>query len=166
MTNIKTLLFDAFREDHAVLGRGLYELETALAGGDVALAKTLATDLDQSAGAHIAFEEADFYPALKAFLSSAEVEEMYADHSNGARLLSQIDAINAETPLSGADQERLLAAVREMEQHVSECGELFGALGGLNEQEMERLYQRLENWRVKSPRWSDIEGKDLASGEL
>lgn len=165
MTNIKQRLFEAFRKDHATLGRGLYDLEMAIAKGDNPQAKALADQLDRQAGAHIAFEEADFYPALKAFLSASEVEDMYAEHADGARTLADVVTLDATTPMTSADKERMLEGVREMEHHVSECGELFGALGGISEDEMEALYARLQEWRQKAPRWSEIKDKDLASGE-
>ncbi|MBO6700376.1 MAG: hemerythrin domain-containing protein [Rhizobiales bacterium] len=156
MTNIKQRLFEAFRKDHAILGRGLYDMEMAISGGDAARAKALADQLDWDVGAHIAFEEYDFYPALKVFLSKAEVEKMYAEHADGARTLADVVALNADAPISTDVKDRLLSGVREMEHHVSECGELFGALGGVSEEEMESLYARLESWRRKAPRWSEL----------
>lgn len=156
MTNIKQRLFEAFRKDHAILGRGLYDLEMAISGGDVVQAKALADQLDWDVGAHIAFEEHDFYPALNAFLSTAEVEEMYAEHADGARTLARVVALDEDAPMTADVKDRLLSGVREMEHHVSECGELFGALGGVSEEEMASLYARLESWRRKAPRWSEL----------
>jgi len=64
MTQIKQQLFNAFREDHAVLGGSLNELGERLRATDVEGAKLAVEHVSKVAGAHIAFEEHDFYPAL------------------------------------------------------------------------------------------------------
>lgn len=156
MTTIKTQLFDAFREDHAVLGRGLHKLRTALADGDIAGAKAAACALDRSAGAHIAFEEEHFYPALAAFLSPEEVDTMYDEHQDGARLLDAIAALGEGASADEADTANLIAAVDRMASHVSECGQLFGALGGLPEEAMDDLYKHLIALRERAPEWSEV----------
>jgi Hemerythrin HHE cation binding domain len=76
-------LFEAFGEDHAVLGRGLHELSTRLRGGDLTVAKLYAERLDREAGAHIGFEERCFYPALRPLLGDAEVERLRCEHRQG-----------------------------------------------------------------------------------
>ncbi len=47
-----------------------------------------------------------------------------------------------------------------MARHVSECGELFGAMGGLPPEEQAALLATLEAWRAKAPRWSEISGPE------
>jgi len=96
MTKINNALFNAFREDHAVLGRGLHELRSLVMAGDVGGLKTAAQNLDKAAGGHIAFEEEDFYPALKTFLSADEVAGMYDEHSHGAVTLAAITELDPE----------------------------------------------------------------------
>ena len=57
-------LLAAFREDHAVLGRGFNELSCCLRAGDILGAGKAARRIYEEAGPHICFEEEDFYPAL------------------------------------------------------------------------------------------------------
>jgi len=154
MTTINNELFDAFRQDHAVLGHGLHQLRSYVVAEDIPRLKTAAQDLDKAAGGHIAFEEEDFYPALKAFLSDDEVEEMYADHARGAETLTIIAALDSDAALQATQQQQLLARIDEMEEHVSECGELFGAMGGLDEAGKANLMDRLTYWRERAPTWT------------
>lgn len=154
MTQINHRLFDAFREDHAILGRGLHELRSYVVADDVHGLQAAAEKLDRAAGGHIAFEEEDFYPALKAFLSAAEVEDMYAEHADGARTISLIAELDSSRTLQAFQKQRLLERIDRMQQHVSECGELFGAMGGLDEASKDQLMNRLSYWRDHAPTWT------------
>lgn len=146
-------LFRLFREDHAVLGRGFHRLSERLRTGDDAGARAAARELDRDAGAHIAFEEEDFYPRLVPELGEAEVERLYRDHA-GARDLVQA-LLADEAPLDEARRRELLARSEAMETHIAECGELFQALARLDDAEQDRLERRLEDWRRRRPRWSE-----------
>ena len=159
MTKINHGLFNAFQEDHAILGRGLHELRGFVMADDVRSLKTAAQDLDKAAGGHIAFEEEDFYPALKAFLSADEVEGMYAEHAHGAKTLSNIAELDPNIPLQATQKQGLLDRIDEMEQHVSECGELFGAMGGLDDANKGNLMKRLQYWRNLAPTWTGFATK-------
>ncbi len=55
-------LLEAFQQDHVMLGRGFNELSCCLRAGDPAGACAAARRLYEEAGAHIGFEEEDFYP--------------------------------------------------------------------------------------------------------
>ena len=154
MMQVNNSLFNAFHEDHAALGRALYDLRNALAADDFRAAKKIAEKLEREAGAHIAFEEIDFYPALQPFLSDAEINDMYAEHAKGLALIEDIR--NAEpAPVSAAMRQNFINRTEALEAHVSECGELFGAMGGLSTKEQEALKQRLDHWRKKAPSWSE-----------
>lgn len=165
MTEINQQLFEAFRSDHAVLGRGLYELRSLILSGDLEALKAAADKLDQAAGAHIAFEEEDFYPALKAFLSDEEVGGMYAEHAQGAETLKAIKQL-AGHEIEGPDtRDQLLEQIDEMEKHVSECGELFGAMGGLDESQKKALLRNLNRWRERAPSWTSFSRRKSAGNE-
>lgn len=155
MTEINHDLFSAFREDHAVLGRGLHELRTLVLANEIGSLKAAAKKLDRNAGAHIAFEEENFYPALKAFLSSQEVDNMYDEHAHGAATLEKIDALAETGKLEPEQIDRFIERIDEMENHVSECGELFGAMGGLDRGQKEALLTDLLRWRRSAPSWTE-----------
>jgi len=163
LTDIKSRLFDAFREDHAVFGRALHELSTRLCAGDAAGVRQAAARLDAAAGAHIAFEEADFYPALAPFLSKEEIDTMYREHADGQLLLTRLKHLEAQELKDTKTANQLLERVHDMETHVSECGELFGAMGGLEGKAQRDLLDQLQGWRTRAPLWSELELAPAAS---
>lgn len=156
VTDIKNRLFAAFQEDHAQLGQGLYEIRMELAEGNAEAIRTLAANIISAAGAHIAFEEFDFYPTLKARLSPEEVKKMYFEHAQGLALLEKLAISNDEDFQSVAFIEKCLKEIDVLDHHVADCGNLFGAMGGLSHKDYERLMQRLEYWRDQAPLWSDV----------
>jgi hypothetical protein len=146
-------LFEAFRRDHAVLGRGFWELSKSLRSADVKRAQAIARQLDQDAGAHVAFEEEDFYPRLKPLLGEEEVQRMYAEHRLGLDVLGGLLGLPEGADLAKDERLRLLEQSETMEQHIAECGELFGAMGRIPPDAQTDLYRRLLDWRERCPRW-------------
>lgn len=159
-------LFQAFREDHAVLGRGLYEIETHLRGGDLAAAKADAERLDREAGAHIAFEEKVFYPALRRFLGDDEVDRLYHEHGEGLAVIRALAALEEGAALDEPARRELLRKAELMSAHVTECGELFGTMGRIPPDEQAALYRELVSLRQEAPRWTEIAtaGNDQGGG--
>ena len=80
-------LLHAFQCDHAMLGRDFSELSCCLRAGDAAGACAAARRIKESAGAHIGFEEEEYYPALIPLLGEQTVRQMGQEHCCG------IDAI-------------------------------------------------------------------------
>jgi len=156
MTEVKRRLFDAFREDHARLGRALHALGERLRAEDVAGAREVAETLDREAGAHIAFEEFDFYPALLPFLSRDEIDAMHLEHSEALALLGDMKQLGDGALGERSLRDALLDRVQAMERHVSDCGELFGVMGGLDAAAQRHLLERLDEWRGRAPRWSEL----------
>lgn len=157
LTDIKNALFRDFQIDHAALGERLFALRTALLERNVETTKTIAEQIDQESGAHMAFEEKDFYPALKKFLTEDDVFRMYLEHADGLAMVLDIiaaDPSKFDEPDFIAD---ILERLERMEHHVADCGDLFGALGGLEPPEFQRLYDRLHEWHKKAPKWQDID---------
>ncbi|WP_114520769.1 hemerythrin domain-containing protein [Altererythrobacter sp. ZODW24] len=165
MTEINKELFKEFRHDHAVLGRGLHKLRAMIVSGDVSQLKAASVVLDKIAGSHIAFEEEDFYPALAAFLSTEELDSMYAEHSHGAATLDAIAELDQSEDLCPEMRTQLLERIDEMEKHVSECGELFGAMGGLDEVKKARLLQNLRRRRKGASPWTEYTHRKAAKNE-
>lgn len=156
VTDIKNKLFEAFQEDHAQLGQGLYEIRMELAEGNAEAIRNLAADIISTAGAHIAFEEYDFYPTLKAHLSPTEIKKMYLEHAQGLALLEKLVIASDKDFQSVAFIERCLNEIDILDHHVADCGNLFGAMGGLSDEDYQRLMQRLAYWREQAPVWSDV----------
>ena len=156
MNGRTSLLFDAFHHDHAVLGRALYEIETELRGQKLEAAKAAAERLDREAGAHIAFEEQFFYPALRRLLGNEDVDRFYHEHREGFDVIRSLVSTPAGDQLSDKRRLELLAKVELMQRHVIECGELFGAMGRIPPDEQEALYAELLRLRERAPRWTEI----------
>ncbi|MGD2133728.1 MAG: hemerythrin domain-containing protein [Maricaulaceae bacterium] len=156
MPDVTKELFDAFQKDHATLGRGLHQIGSRLRGGDMAGARDAADELDRAAGAHIAFEEHDFYPALAPFLDDDEISQLYREHRDGQATVKDLMGLDPAASIDKQRREGLLEHVEAMERHVSECGELFGAMGGLDSDAQAALLEKLDTWRAKAPRWTEI----------
>ena len=155
----KNQLFDAFREDHARLGKGFFELGQSLRAGDLGRAQAIARRLDAEAGAHIAFEEHHFYPRLRPLLGDADVDRMAAEHKIGFEVVKTLERQPAGEELSTNTRTKLLRDVEAMSTHIDECGELFGAIGRLDAAEQQSLLDELRAWRQKGPSWSEIDAK-------
>jgi hypothetical protein len=148
-------LTEAFHKDHAILGRGFHELSTCLRAGELARARAVAERLDAEAGAHIAFEEEQFYPALVPLLGEQDVQRMYSEHGPGFEVVRTLCELPADARLSEAERAELLRQAEEMEAHITECGELFGAMGRIPPEEQSALYQELLEWRRKHTGWRE-----------
>jgi len=148
------LLFDAFSEDHSRMGRGFYELSQLLRANDVRAACALAQRIDEESGAHIAFEETNFYPRLSELLSRTEIDRMYEEHRVGADTVRTLLDHEPEEQLDPEVKERLTIGTTQMSEHISECGELYGALGGVPMAEQAELLGQLVEWRRRRPRWT------------
>jgi len=158
MTGNASTLFEAFREDHAALGRGLHELAQWLRADNPGRAAECASRIDETAGPHIAFEEEHFYPALRRILGDADVEQMYRGHEKGLDILHAVMALPAHQPIDARTRQRLLAGTAAMERHVADCGELFEAMGRIPRDEQESLRRELFEWRRRAPRWTSYTG--------
>lgn len=149
-------LFQAFREDHAVLGRGFHELSALLRTGDVAGAKQRAERLDREAGSHIAFEEQAFYPVLRELLGPADADRLYREHHAGLEVLRALAALPERALLIEEERLRLLGLSEAMESHVAECGELFEVMGRIPPEKLDDLLDSLHRLRAQAPRWTDL----------
>ena len=152
-------LFEAFREDHAVLGRGLHEISEHLRSGGLSAAKACGERLDREAGPHIAFEERFFYPALRRLLGNAEADRLYQEHGHGLSVIKSLAALPEGAVLSETERTVMLRDLELMQAHVAECGELFGAMGRISVEEQQALYQDLVALREQAPRWTEVAAK-------
>lgn len=146
----------AFHEDHAILGRGFHRISTALRAGNLDAACSTAALVDRDAGAHIAFEEKHFYPALLPLLGKEHVERMLEEHELGLGVVRALEALNGEATLPEDRRRALLRASEAMEVHIAECGELFEAMGRIPEEEQASLLEALLRLRAEQPAWTAV----------
>ncbi len=90
MTQAKSELLEAFRDDHALLGKMFRERSSALRGGNLQAAQKAAVKLDKEAGAHIAFEEQVFYPRLGDLLGEGDVACLLDEHRAGLEAVDRL----------------------------------------------------------------------------
>ena len=128
-------LFEAFREDHTVLGNGLHEISKHLRGGDLLAAKACGERVEREADAHIAFEERFFYPVLRRLLGDAETDQLNREHDQGLLVIKSLAALPEGATLGESERKAMLQDLELMQAHVAECGELFGAMGRISVEE-------------------------------
>ncbi|MCB1739866.1 MAG: hypothetical protein KDK91_05820 [Gammaproteobacteria bacterium] len=165
LSQINERLFEAFRVDHATLGRHLHELAVSLRVADMGGARVHARRIDRECGAHIVFEEIDFYPALERFLEPEEVQSLYRDHASALRVIEGLCYARDEAQLQALDRRELLHRVEAMQVHVAECGELFGVMGGLSTDEKRSQLMKLQQWRERAPAWREVAALRQAAGD-
>lgn len=158
-------LFQAFKEDHAILGLGFYEIAGHLRERNLSAAKKRADRVDREAGAHVAFEEKFFYPALRRFLDNADVDRLKREHDEGLAVIKQLAAASSNTIIAGPEREDLLRKSENMEKHVAECGELFGTMGRFSLEEQDTLLRQLVKLRQDAPRWTEFASGMYGSSE-
>ena len=156
MSPSKDNLFACFREDHKVLGAGFHQLSTHLRAGQTSEACAVARHLNQAAGAHIAFEEMEFYPRLMPFFGRDEANRMREEHQLGLAVIQALVNRQDAGPLDPGTCARLLAQSESMEAHIADCAELFGAMGRIPAVEQSVLHQKLLAWRKRQPTWTDF----------
>ena len=154
MQQPKDNLFTCFREDHKVLGSGFHQLSAHLRTGDTAGACAMARHLDEAAGAHIAFEETEFYPRLAPLFGSDEADRMREEHKQGLAVIHALVTRSSAEPLDRGTCDWLLEQSQAMEAHIAGCGELFEAMGRIPAEEQRVLHQKLLAWRQRHPKWT------------
>lgn len=157
MTPNTKLLFDAFQEDHADLARKLMDLRMSISEGHVDDMRDKAVRIIETAGAHIAFEELNFYPILKPMLEDRDVSRMYLEHAEGLNIIERIakseDIVFSDKNFLG----EVITGLEKLEHHVADCGNLFWAVSTLEETQSCELLAALYDWHKKAPEWTEIE---------
>jgi len=138
------------------LGRGFHRISSALRAGSDAEACSAATDVDREAGAHIAFEERHFYPALVPLFGEDQVKGMLKEHDEGLAVVRTLGSLSTAGGLPEERRRELLRASEAMETHIAECGELFEAIGRIPEAEQVALLDELLRLRAEHPAWTDV----------
>lgn len=160
--NISRELLHDFRQDHAVIGGGFGNLSAALRAGDMDKAVNFAQAMNLKAGAHIAFEEKDFYPKLVELLGEKQVDRLYREHLVGFEVIQELIGKPDKKHLQPETIRRLLGDAERMEQHIAECHDLFQAMARLSTEEQSKLLERLRYWQEENPTWQDVVARRAA----
>jgi len=152
------LLFEAFQSDHANLAKDLYALRISLSEGQAQELRSQAAYILETAGAHIAFEEFDFYPILKPMLEHGEINRMYLEHAQGLEVIKILAECKSDIFENKRFLVHALAGLQKLEHHIADCRNLFWAVCALEDSQSLDLLERLNNWHKKAPSWQDLEG--------
>jgi hypothetical protein len=152
----KNNLFACFREDHKILGSGFHQLSAYLRTGDTDGACAVAQHLDEVAGAHIAFEETEFYPRLVPFFGRDEADRMRHEHQEGLSVIHALVNRPAAEPLDRGTCNQLIKQSETMAAHIANCAELFEVMGRISDGEQRVLHQKLLAWRQRQPKWTSF----------
>ncbi len=143
-----------FLEDHRRLIRELRAMLTSLERGDVASAVALAGELDEDAGAHMAFEEEVFYPRLARVHGQAFVDRMVREHATGQRAVKSLLSLAPGAVLAEADRQAIVQDLRVALGHVMSCGTMLSELDSGEAEADEQALARLRELRLDGALWS------------
>ena len=143
-----------FLDDHRVLIAGIKGVIEAVERGDQRTAVELAAELDQQAGAHMAFEEEVFYPRLAEVYGTEFVEQMVSEHEAGQRAVRTLLARNHDRPLSPEQRAHLLEDLDVALKHVMSCGTMLSELSSGTEEVDAQSLDRLRRLREQGERWT------------
>ena len=163
MTAPDSPLERAFLEDHREFTSGLYRILKALRSEDDATAVGLAKQLDRAVGAHIEFEEEQFYPALRERLGSGVVTQLYGEHATGQRAIAGLVALEEGTRMGSDRRAELVEALERTLEHASSCGSLLSHLSALSPGCRAELLERLREIRRRPTRWTQRRARRHAS---
>lgn len=154
MIDTKSKLITEFLKDHQQFSRLLYEIEKLLGRGEVAKAKERAAELNQLAGPHIAYEEAELYPRLANLGETNVTEDHLVDQHHDAldalRLLSENDELsNDQVKQAREGFQRALS-------HAEHCGSLISLMSTLNESEQAESLAELLRFREEGKLWTEL----------
>ncbi len=151
---MSTKLAQMFLDEHQHLTRGLYEIHQALKKNDLQTAAHQAEVMDCLVGAHMEFEEEVFYPELATRLGDEFVSRLYDEHDEGQLAVKTLLS-GRVAELDDEGRTRLLGQVEIALDHAISCGTLLSHIGDLDPAEEERVLERWQEIRARSPRWSE-----------
>jgi hypothetical protein len=122
----------------------------------------VARRLDEAAGAHIAFEETEFYPRLAPLFGRDEAARMRDEHQQGLSVIQALVHHPMAEPLDRESCDRLLEQSEAMETHIADCADLFAAMGRIPVEERRVLQQKLLTWRQRQPTWTGFAAERLS----
>ncbi len=155
MLDTESKLISEFLKDHQQFSRLLFEIERLLGEGHVKLARERAIELDQLAGPHIAYEEAELYPRLaKLGERNATEEALVVQHHDAVDALRILLAneLLTETQFSQA-----IEGFRRALLHAEHCGSLISLMSLLDEAEQSESLKALERFREEGRLWTELE---------
>lgn len=158
MLDTKTPLIAEFLKDHQQFSRLLLEIKRLLEKGDLKSARQRAVELDQLAGAHIAYEESELYPRLEKLTNKAVSEELLVDQHD--EVLEAVRLLVADGELTPDEVEKAKEAFDVGLTHAEHCGSLISLMGQLQEAEQKESLVVLKRLRDEGKRWTELPKND------
>lgn len=145
-----------FLEDHQVFTRLLHRLMGALRQRDNAQARSLAEELDRTAGSHIEFEESVLYPAVGRVHGREFMLKLLGEHHTALDAIRKLLAAGPREPLDEGTRQQIERGIEVALEHVESCGTLVSHLSTLGPAEQADALERLEECRRLGHRWSEL----------
>ncbi len=153
MLNVDSPLILEFLKDHQQFARLLLQISKLLDQGQIEEARNRARELDELAGPHIAYEEAELYPRLASLGEREVTEETLVDQHHDAlqalRMLIDHDSANPQ------QLEAIQVGFRHALEHVEHCGSLISLMSQLDEDQQAASLSELKRLRDHGPKWTD-----------
>ena len=155
MLDTKSPLISEFLKDHQQFSRLLYEISRLLNDGNLEEAKQRARELDEMAGPHIAYEEAELYPRLALLGEKSVTEEMLVDQHHDA--LDAVRVLIDEREIDESRLEKVKEGFAAALSHAEHCGSLISLMSRLNPEQQADSLVELKRLRDEGNKWTELE---------
>jgi len=147
-------LANEFLKNQRRMTRLLRDVVVRLEDGDVEVARSLADELDNVAGPHIAFEESILYPAVGGVEGEAFQQQLLGEHEQARAGLSALLSADDSSLSEGDYRRNIVAALRAGLKHAESCGTLVTHLEELTDDQQRLGLERLDELRQAGGRWT------------
>jgi hypothetical protein len=154
MLDTKSPLITEFLKDHQQFSRLLLEISRLLNQDKISEARQRARELDDLAGPHIAYEEAELYPRLAVLGVRSVSESMLLDQHH--------EALDAVRKLIGNDEidesllQEIKAGVEGALAHAEHCGSLISLMSRLDRDQQAQSLAELQRYREEGRKWTEL----------
>ena len=154
----RTRLEQEFIADHRRLTRAFQRLIRAVERNESHELRAGADELDRIAGPHIEFEEHVLYPRVEDDRGNDFGAKLRREHQVARSALRFLQN-RGDAALDADDRARVLEQLRVGLDHAVACGTLLSHLAVLDEAEQENMLDRLQAYRNRKLRWTQLDGE-------
>ena len=136
----------------------MLEIKKLLDTNNIEQARTRAVELDELAGGHIAYEEAELYPRLAELTKQAVSEKLLVNQHH--QVLDGIRLLVGKAELSADDIAKARSAFDVGIGHAEHCGSLISLMTTLDKDEQDASLAELLRLRKAGTKWSKLSTND------
>lgn len=154
MLNTQTPLIAEFLKDHQQFSRLLYEISKLLKENKIEKARERALELNDVAGPHIAYEEAELYTRLADLGEMKVTEDKLVDEHHEV-LDSLKDLLDNDQP-DAECLESIKAGFDKALSHAEHCGSLISLMSRLDDNQQTSSLAELIRFRAQGKKWTEL----------